>query len=167
MYGCYVEVVFHFVAKAILFLCFFGFDIYPYILFYFFKCFFIILVYIECSAYNYMYRINSSLTDWYGTKASGVKIANYAGHCLFNLVNVLPMNWNRTVYKVYGKQDKSGENKSNCPAVRSIFPQFSKGTVCLVIVTQLPMSNSINNVSTFNSPTIYMYCITKCTQKCT
>ena len=36
MYGCYVEVVFHFVAKAILFLCFFGFDIYPYILFHFF-----------------------------------------------------------------------------------------------------------------------------------
>ena len=32
MYGCYVEVVFHFVAKAILFLCFFGFDIYPYLL---------------------------------------------------------------------------------------------------------------------------------------
>ena len=28
MYSCYVEVVFHFVAKAILFLCFFGFDIY-------------------------------------------------------------------------------------------------------------------------------------------
>ena len=27
MYGCYVEVVFYFVAKAILFLCFFGFDI--------------------------------------------------------------------------------------------------------------------------------------------
>ena len=27
MYGYYVEVVFHFVAKAILFLCFFGFDI--------------------------------------------------------------------------------------------------------------------------------------------
>ena len=26
--GCYVEVVFHFAAKAILFLCFFGFDIY-------------------------------------------------------------------------------------------------------------------------------------------
>ena len=31
-------------AKAILFLCFFGFDIYPYILFHFLKCFFIILV---------------------------------------------------------------------------------------------------------------------------
>ena len=27
MYGFHVEVVFHFVAKAILFLCFFGFDI--------------------------------------------------------------------------------------------------------------------------------------------
>ena len=27
MNGCYVEVVFHFVAKAILFLCFFGFDV--------------------------------------------------------------------------------------------------------------------------------------------
>ena len=39
MYGCYVEVVFHFVAKAILFLCFFGFDIYPYIPFHFLKCF--------------------------------------------------------------------------------------------------------------------------------
>ena len=43
MYGCYVEVVFnvevvfYFVAKAILFLCFFGFDIYPYILFHFKK----------------------------------------------------------------------------------------------------------------------------------
>ena len=49
MYGCYVEVVFHFVAKAILFLCFFGFDIYPYILFHFFKCFFIILVIDEAS----------------------------------------------------------------------------------------------------------------------
>ena len=43
MYGCYVEVVFHFVAKAILFLCFFGFDIYPYILFHFFKCFLLFL----------------------------------------------------------------------------------------------------------------------------
>ena len=43
MYGCYVEVVFHFVAKAILFLCFFCFDIYPYILFHILKCFFIIL----------------------------------------------------------------------------------------------------------------------------
>ena len=32
MYSCYVEVVFNFVAKAILFLCFFGFDIYPFIL---------------------------------------------------------------------------------------------------------------------------------------
>ena len=41
------EVVFYFVAKAILFLCFFGFDIYPYILFHFFKCFFIILVYLS------------------------------------------------------------------------------------------------------------------------
>ena len=47
MYGCYVEVVFHFVAKAILFLCFFGFDIYPYILFHFFKCFLLFL-------YNYI-----------------------------------------------------------------------------------------------------------------
>ena len=28
MYGCYVEVVFHFVAKAILFLCFFFILIY-------------------------------------------------------------------------------------------------------------------------------------------
>ena len=37
MYGCYVEVVFHFVAKAILFLCFFGFDIYPYIYSFIFK----------------------------------------------------------------------------------------------------------------------------------
>ena len=27
MYSCYLEVVFNFVAKAILFLCFFGFDI--------------------------------------------------------------------------------------------------------------------------------------------
>ena len=44
MYGCYVEVVFHFVAKAILFLCFFGFDIYPYILFHFFKCFLLFLL---------------------------------------------------------------------------------------------------------------------------
>ena len=35
MYGCYVEVVFHFVAKDILFLLFFSFDIYPYILFHF------------------------------------------------------------------------------------------------------------------------------------
>ena len=41
MYCCYVEmvfnveVVFNFVAKSILFLCFFGFDIYPYILFHF------------------------------------------------------------------------------------------------------------------------------------
>ena len=40
MYGCYVEVVFYFVAEAILFLCVFGFDIYPYILFHFFKMFF-------------------------------------------------------------------------------------------------------------------------------
>ena len=45
MYGCYVEVVFHFVAKAILFLCFFGFDIYPYILFHFLKCFLLFLLY--------------------------------------------------------------------------------------------------------------------------
>ena len=35
MQGCYVEVVFHFVAKAILLLCFFGFDIYPYVLIHF------------------------------------------------------------------------------------------------------------------------------------
>ena len=39
----YVEVVFTFVAKAILFLCFFGFDIYPYILFHFKKCFLLFL----------------------------------------------------------------------------------------------------------------------------
>ena len=44
MYGCYVEAVFHFVAKAILFLCFFGFDIYPYILFHFLKCFLLFLL---------------------------------------------------------------------------------------------------------------------------
>ena len=47
MYACYVEVVFHFVAKAILFLCFFGFDIYPYILFHFLKCFLLFLYYIH------------------------------------------------------------------------------------------------------------------------
>ena len=34
-----MEVVFHCVAKSILFLCFFGFEIYPYILFHFKKCF--------------------------------------------------------------------------------------------------------------------------------
>ena len=34
MYSCYVELVFYFVAKAILLLCFFSFDIYPYILYY-------------------------------------------------------------------------------------------------------------------------------------
>ena len=45
MYGCYVEVVFHFVAKAILFLCFFGFDIYPYILFHLKKCFLLFVIY--------------------------------------------------------------------------------------------------------------------------
>ena len=44
MYGCYVEVVFHFVAKAILFLCFFGFDIIISLhTLSFFKMFFIIL----------------------------------------------------------------------------------------------------------------------------
>ena len=52
MYGCYVEVVFHFVAKAILFLCFFGFDIYPYILFHFLKCFLLFLYYYK---YTYLY----------------------------------------------------------------------------------------------------------------
>ena len=46
MYGCYVEVLFHFVAKAILFLCFFGFDIYLYILFHFLKCFLLFFIYI-------------------------------------------------------------------------------------------------------------------------
>ena len=45
MYGCYLEVIFHFVTKAILFLCFFGFDIYPYTYSFIFKVFFIILVY--------------------------------------------------------------------------------------------------------------------------
>ena len=45
MYGCYVEVVFHYVAKAVLFLCFFCFDVYPYIAtLSFFKMFFIILI---------------------------------------------------------------------------------------------------------------------------
>ena len=41
MYGCYVEVVFHFVVKVILFLCFFGFDIYPLHTFSFFKMLYI------------------------------------------------------------------------------------------------------------------------------
>ena len=54
MYGCYVEVVFHFVAKAILFLCFFGFDIAISLhTLSFFKMFFIILVYI----YIYIYLL--------------------------------------------------------------------------------------------------------------
>ena len=47
MYGCYVEVVFHFVAKVILFLCFFWFDIYPYILFHFLNVFYYSIEYIN------------------------------------------------------------------------------------------------------------------------
>ena len=45
-------VVFHFVAKVILFLCFFGFDIYPYILFHFLKCF---LLFLYIYVYIYIY----------------------------------------------------------------------------------------------------------------
>ena len=60
MYSCYVEVVFHFVAKAILFLCFFGFDIilYPYILFHFLKCFLLFYIYMHllCFAFSLTIR---------------------------------------------------------------------------------------------------------------
>ena len=43
--------------------------------------------------------------------------ASHVGHCLINLVNV----W-YIVYEVYEEQDKSGENRSKCPAVGSLFP---------------------------------------------
>ena len=46
----------------------------------------------------------------------------------------------KTVYKVYGEQDKSGENKPECPAIGSLFPHpwlklkpFGKPKIVLVI----------------------------------
>ena len=45
-----------------------------------------------------------------------METASHAGHC--------PVNWNRAVYKVYGEQDKSDENRTKCPAVGSSFPHF-------------------------------------------
>ena len=41
---------------------------------------------------------------------SGVETASHAGHCLINLL----LNWNWSVHKVHGEQDKSGENRSKC-----------------------------------------------------
>ena len=36
----------------------------------------------------------------------GVGTASNAGHCVINVVN---SQWSKTVYKVYGEQDKSGK----------------------------------------------------------
>ena len=58
-----MEVVFHFVAKAILFLCFFGFDIYPYILFHFFKCFYYYLSYISVESLICTENVTRQLLD--------------------------------------------------------------------------------------------------------
>ena len=41
-------------------------------------------------------------------------MSNKSSECL--------VNWNWTVYKVYGEQDKSGENSSKFPVVSSLFP---------------------------------------------
>ena len=52
--------------------------------------------------------------QWCGNSQSYRTLSNKSSECL--------VNWNWTVYKVYGKQDKSDENRSKCQAVGSVIP---------------------------------------------
>ena len=48
---------------------------------------------------------------------SGVETASHAGHCLIRMSSKLKL----TVYKVYGEQNKSNENRPIWPAIGSLF----------------------------------------------
>ena len=57
------------------------------------------------------YRI---FNQWCENSQSYRTLSDKSSECL--------VNWNWTVYKVYGEQDKSSENRSKCPVVGSMFP---------------------------------------------
>ena len=73
---------------------------------------------LQVHIYMYMYQIKSLWVNiymqWCGNSQSCRTLSDKSSECL--------VNWNWTVYKVYGEQDKSGENRSKCPAVGSTFP---------------------------------------------
>ena len=59
---------------------------------------------------------------------------------------------------LYGEQDKSGENRSKCPVVGSIFPKGILLTVCVSAVAGLYVPHPLFSMY------MYMYVIPYCPQ---